>query len=63
MNQELSNQEFEVKRNKIKNDSMFKSSRQLASDFEKWDPTSIEKRSNTIAEWAIKMGDMNLFIT
>ena len=42
---------------------MFKSSRQLASDFKKWDPTSIEKRSNTIAEGAIKMGDMNFLIT
>ncbi len=54
MNINVSNKPYETKRDKYKSDSMFKSARELANEYETWTPADIVKRGEIISEWAVK---------
>lgn len=54
MNIEISNKPFEKKKSKYLNDSMFKSARELAKEYNTWTKDDIIKRGGLLAEWAIK---------
>lgn len=54
MNQSLSQSNYLTKMGTFKNDSMFASSRKLATDYPNWSPDTIKKRSKEISEWAVK---------
>ena len=54
MNRELSNGSYKNKRKKYLEESMYRSTRQLASEHEDWTENEINKRANTLASWALK---------
>ena len=54
MNRGLSNKVYSLKREKYREDSMFKSSRQFATQIDRWTPEALGERSETIASWSIK---------
>lgn len=53
MNTHIGQKPYEVKRTHFMEESMFYSTRQLASKFEVWDEQHIAERSHQIADWAI----------
>lgn len=54
MNRELSNSAYDVKRGRLREDSMFKSAREFASKFSVWDPVALKSRGETLSAWAIR---------
>ena len=54
MNQELSNRAYAEKKGKYREDSMFKSARKLAEDYDEWTPATLAERSAILAEWVIQ---------
>jgi uncharacterized protein with ParB-like and HNH nuclease domain len=54
MNKEIGNGPYAKKRERYRNDSMYKSARILAERNEVWTPETIIKRSDEIYEWAIQ---------
>jgi len=53
MNREVSNQGYSVKRVHFQEDAMFKSTREIAANFDEWVPSSVGIRSEQIAHWAV----------
>jgi hypothetical protein len=53
MNQEVSQSEYNVKKDQILEQSVFASARKLFREHQKWDKDTIELRNKLIYEWAI----------
>jgi len=53
MNRELSNQEYGKKRVAYQNDSMYQSARKLANDYELWTSSDLDRRAESLIEWAL----------
>jgi uncharacterized protein with ParB-like and HNH nuclease domain len=53
MNASVSNKPYPIKRERYKNDSMFKSARALAETYADWTPERITKRGKDLAAWAV----------
>jgi len=53
LNSGLGKAKFGIKRARYKQDSMFKSARHLAENYENWTPVTIKERSKKIGEWAV----------
>lgn len=54
MNGGVGNKEFETKRAVFKEDSKFKSARQLAETYKAWTPDDLVKRNQALAKWSIR---------
>ncbi len=54
MNASVSNKAYSDKRDRYKNDSMFKSARIFADEYEAWNPDTLNERSEKLSDWAIK---------
>ena len=54
MNTSLANKPYADKRERYREDSMFKSARAFANKFAEWTPDRIDKRSEELAAWAVK---------
>ena len=54
MNRSLSNRSYIHKRKSYREDSMFKSTRKFALEFETWTPQKLKQRSSLLANWVIK---------
>ncbi len=53
MNRELSNRPYDKKRERFKADSMFKTTRNFAAEYDAWTPALLSKRSEQLAQWAV----------
>jgi uncharacterized protein with ParB-like and HNH nuclease domain len=53
MNQSLCNRPYPEKSAKYQADSMFKSARQLAAEYQDWTPDSVAKRAAILAAWVV----------
>lgn len=53
MNQEVSQSEYNVKKDQILEQSVFASARKLFREHQKWDKETIDLRNKLIYEWAI----------
>jgi hypothetical protein len=54
MNVELSNKPYETKRNIYSQDSVFKSTRSFATEFETWTPEALRRRGQSLGEWCVE---------
>jgi hypothetical protein len=53
MNQNLGNKAYDSKRPHYSNDSMFKSAREFAQNYNSWTPSTIERRGKALSDWAV----------
>jgi uncharacterized protein with ParB-like and HNH nuclease domain len=52
MNRNLSNSPYEIKRQKYSSDSMYKSARMFATDYDDWTSVELLNRANVLSNWA-----------
>lgn len=54
MNRSLGNQDYEKKRASYSDDSMYRTARKFAQDYEKWTVENLEIRAGQLSDWALR---------
>jgi len=54
MNRDVLNKQYSIKKKVYEDDSAFKSARQFAQEYPKWDPSSLKDRASKLADWAVQ---------
>ncbi|VVO77560.1 DUF262 domain-containing protein [Pseudomonas fluorescens] len=60
LNSSLQDGAYSIKKDRYQKESMFRTPRDLAKQWAKWSPKSIEQRSKILADWAVSRWDQSL---